>query len=54
MEIFGLRETIKHQKTEIWRTGAQKHLIQSKRENVAIQLETIHRERTLQAYNQVL
>ncbi|KAL4108063.1 hypothetical protein QTP88_018320 [Uroleucon formosanum] len=53
MEIFGLRETIKHQKTEIWRTGAQKHLIQSKRENVAIQLETIHRERTLQAYNQV-
>lgn len=53
-EIDGLTESIENQKTEIWRTEAQKHVIQAKRENVAIQLEAIYRERALQAYNQVL
>jgi len=38
----------------VWRTEAQQHVIQAKRENVAIQLEAIYRERALQAYNQVL
>ncbi|CAH1726763.1 ATP synthase subunit b, mitochondrial [Aphis gossypii] len=52
-EIDGLKETIEHQKKEIWRTEAQKHVIQAKRENVALQLEAIYRERALQAYNQV-
>lgn len=49
-----LKETIEHQNKELWRTEAQKHIVQAKRENIAIQLETIYRERALQAYNQVL
>jgi len=53
-EIDGLTESIKDQKTELWRTEAEQHVIQAKRENIAIQLEAIYRERTVQAYNQVL
>ncbi|XP_026822147.1 ATP synthase subunit b, mitochondrial-like [Rhopalosiphum maidis] len=52
-EIDGLKENIENQKTETWRTEAQQHVIQAKRENVAIQLEAIYRERALQVYNQV-
>lgn len=53
-ELEALKETIEYQKKELWRTEAQKHIVQAKRENVAIQLEAIYRERALQAYNQVL
>lgn len=52
-EVNALKELIENQKKEIWRTEAQKHIIQAKRENISIQLETIYRERALQVYNQV-
>jgi F-type H+-transporting ATPase subunit b len=52
-EVDSLKEVVKNQTTEVWRTEAQKHLIQAKRENIGLQLETIYRERALRAYNQV-
>ncbi|XP_025408658.1 ATP synthase subunit b, mitochondrial [Sipha flava] len=52
-EVDYLKEIIEKQKKEIWRTEAQKHIMQAKRENISIQLETIYRERALQVYNQV-
>lgn len=52
-ELDSLKELIEAQKKEVWRTEAQTHIIQAKRENIAVQLETIYRERALLAYNQV-
>lgn len=53
-EIDSLKETVEGQKKEVWRTEAQQHIIQAKRENISIQLDTIYRERALHVYNQVL
>ncbi|XP_050544732.1 ATP synthase subunit b, mitochondrial [Daktulosphaira vitifoliae] len=52
-ELDNLSETIEIQKKEVWRTEAQKYIFEAKRENVALQLETIYRERAQQVYNQV-
>lgn len=52
-ELNSLAETIENQKKEVWRTEAQKEIILAKRENVALQLEAIYRERAVQVYNQV-
>lgn len=49
-----LKEMIENQKKEVWRTEAQKYIYEAKRENIAIQLETIYRENALQVFNQVL
>ncbi|CAI6373727.1 unnamed protein product [Macrosiphum euphorbiae] len=52
-EIDSLKETVENQKIEKYRTEAEKHVIQAKRENVAIQLEAVYRERAVQAYKEV-
>ncbi|VVC25527.1 ATP synthase, F0 complex, subunit B/MI25 [Cinara cedri] len=52
-ELESLKETIESQKKEVWRTEAQKHIFQAKRENIAIQLEAVYRENAIQVYNQV-
>ncbi|XP_060866440.1 ATP synthase subunit b, mitochondrial-like [Metopolophium dirhodum] len=52
-EIHSLKKIIEDQKIEVRRTEAEKHVIQAKRENIAIQLEAVRRERAIQAYNQV-
>ncbi|XP_025197926.1 ATP synthase subunit b, mitochondrial-like [Melanaphis sacchari] len=52
-EVDNLNKCIERQKREIWRTEAQKHLILAKRENIAIQLEAVYRERAQKKYNRI-
>ncbi|XP_050421518.1 ATP synthase subunit b, mitochondrial [Adelges cooleyi] len=52
-ELDALKDNIEAQNKEVWRTEAQKYIYEAKRENIALQLESIYRERALQVYTQV-
>lgn len=52
-QVDGITTQIKNAKTTIWRAEGQKELIEAKKENVAIQLEAVFRERQMMVYKGV-
>ncbi|XP_047041055.1 ATP synthase subunit b, mitochondrial-like [Helicoverpa zea] len=52
-ELNGHSNEIKKCETAIWRAQGQKDLIDAKKENIAIQLEAIYRERMMTVYKSV-
>lgn len=52
-EVNFHNNTIKEAKTAIARANGQKDLIQAKKENIAVQLEAIYRERAMLVYQRV-
>ena len=51
--VVAYADMVKHEKEQQWRSGAQKILVQAKRENVLMQMERTYRERMLEVYNAV-
>ena len=52
-QIKELRDLIEHEKTEQWRTDAQKMIIDIKKDNISMQLEAAYRERLAHIYKEV-
>lgn len=51
--IDDLKDSIKHEETEQWRSEGQLLLNDAQKENVALQLEAAYRERLAQVYSEV-